>query len=72
MEIVDIEDLKDDNESPEALLKKRKMFEERYNKQVEERENVKKLKQIENEQNKDPKELMLTIQANFCGLCDSK
>ena len=72
MEIVDIDDLKDDNESPEALLKRRKIFEEKYNKQVEERENVKKLKQIHNEQNKDPKELMLTIQANFCGLYDGK
>lgn len=67
MEVIDI-NLKNENPDNEALLKKKKFFEDMYNKQLEERENLKKIKQIQDEQTKDPKELMLTIQANFCNL----
>lgn len=68
MEVIDI---KDQNCNNEALLKKKKMFDEMYQKQSEERENLKKIKQIQDEQTKDPRELMLNIQTNFCALYES-
>lgn len=68
MEVIDI---KNDKCNNEALLKKKKFFEEMYNKQNEERENMKKMKQIIDEQTKDPKELMLNIQTTFCNLYES-
>jgi len=71
MQIIDV-DFKEETLDPEALARKKKLFEEMYNKQMEEREEQKKLRQVLNEQNKDPKELMLTIQANFADLHLSK
>ena len=70
MEVIEIKN--ESSESNESLLKKKKMFEELYNKQIEERENLKKLKQIQNEQTKDPKELMLNIQTYFSTLYEGK
>ena len=61
-------DLGEEIMDPEALARKKKQFEDHYNRQVEEREQQKKLRQIQNEQTKDPKELMLTIQAKFSEL----
>lgn len=69
MEVIDI---KSDKCNDEALLKKKKFFEELYNKQNEERENMKKMKQMIDEQTKDPKELMLNIQTTFCNFYESK
>lgn len=65
-------DFKEEGNDPETLARRKKLFEEMYQKQAEERESQKKLKQLQDEQTKDPKELMLTIQARFSELYNGR
>lgn len=60
-------------ESPtEEMLKKRKNFENLYQKQELARENLKINKIEKEEKTKDPKEMMLNIQSNFIQMYTSK